>query len=218
MRITPMKLYYAETLNPRKACVVAKYLNAPVEYARVEMLKGEHKRPDYLAINPNGKVPTLAVSEALSIWEADAIMAYFARFAGSDLWPEGDDEIEVMRWLSWGTQHFTRHAGQHYFEYVIKPWLGGNLGAPDPASAEEATRQWRPFAAVLNDHLSGRKYLLGDLLTIADFSVAITLPYAKKAKIPLEDYPHVARWHDRLNELPAWRDPFPLPIPEALAA
>ncbi len=213
-----MKLHYAKTLNPRKACAVAKYLNSPVEFVRIDMLKGEHKEPAYLAINPNGKVPTLEVSDDLSIWEADAIMAYLARFAGSDLMPDGDKQIEVMRWLSWATQHFTRHASQHYFEYIIKPWAGGNFGPPDPAAAEEASKQLRPFATVLNDHLAGRKYLLGDQLTIADFSAAITLPYAKKAKIPLDEFPHIARWHDRLNELPAWRDPFPSPAPDAQAA
>lgn len=213
-----MKLYYAETLNPRKACAVAKHLNSPVEFVRVELLKGEHKQPGYLAKNPNGRVPTLEVSENLSIWEADAIMAYLARFAGSDLLPEGDKQIEVMRWLSWGTQHFTRHTGQHYFEYVIKPWAGGNFGPANPAAAEEATKQWRPNAVVLNDHLASRKYLLGDQLTIADFSVAVTLPYANKARIPLGEFSHIARWHDRMNELPAWRDPFPHPVPEVLAA
>ncbi len=49
-----MKLYYAETLNPRKACAAAKYLNSPVEFVRLELLKGEHKQPAYLAHNPNG--------------------------------------------------------------------------------------------------------------------------------------------------------------------
>jgi glutathione S-transferase len=213
-----MKLYYAETMNPRKACAVAKYLGSPVEFVRVELLKGEHKQPAYLAKNPNGRVPTLEVSDELSIWEADAIMAYLARFAGSELLPKGDRQVEVMRWLSWGTQHFTRHTGQHYFEYVIKPWVGGAFGPTNPAAAEEATKQWRPNAAVLNEHLAGRKYLVGDQLTIADFAVAITLPYAKKAKIPLDEFPNVARWHDRLNELPAWREPFPAPVPEVLAA
>lgn len=209
-----MKLYYAETLNPRKACAVAKYLNSPVEFAYVQLTKGEHKQPGYLALNPNGKVPTLAISDGLSIWEADAIMAYLARFAGSDLLPEDDRQIEITRWLSWNAQHFTRAAGGLYFQYCIKPWIG--LGEPDEAAVQDSINQWRPFAAVLNDHLSGKKYMLGDQLSIADFSVAVTLPYAKKARIPLSEYPNVARWHERMNELPAWRDPFP--IPDALAA
>lgn len=211
-----MRLYYEETLNPRKACAVAKYLNSPVEFVRLEMLKGEHKEPGFLALNPNGKLPTLEISEDNAVWEADAIMAYLARFAGSDLLPDDDKQIEVMRWLSWNAQHFTRHAGTLYFEFVIKPWAG--VGAANPAAAAEAIKQLRPFAAVLDGHLASRKFLLGDQLTIADFSVAVALPYAKKAQIPLGDYPNIARWHDRLNELPAWREPFPQPVPEVLAA
>jgi len=209
-----MKLYYAETLNPRKACAVAKYLNSPVEYVRVELTKGAHKNPEYLAMNPNGKVPTLVVSEDFVIWEADAIMAYLARFAGSDLLPEGDKQIEVMRWLSWGTQHFTRHGGSLYFEFCIKPWIG--LGDADPAAVKSSQEQFRLFAKILDEHLANKKFLLGDQLTIADFSVGVTLPYAKKAQIPLSEFSNVARWHDRLNELPAWRDPYP--VPDALAA
>jgi glutathione S-transferase len=209
-----MKLYYAETLNPRKACAVAKYLNSPVEFVRVELTKGAHKQPDYLALNPNGKVPTLVVSDSLTIWEADAIMAYLAQFAGSDLLPQGEKQIEVMRWLSWSAQHFTRAGGGLYFEFCIKPWIG--LGDADPAAVKASQDQFRVLAKILDEHLASRKFLLGDRLTIADFSVGVTLPYAKKAQIPLHEFPNVSRWHDRLNELPAWRDPYP--IPDALAA
>jgi glutathione S-transferase len=94
-----MKLYYFETLNPRKACAVARYLNSPVEFVRVDLGKGEHKAPSYLAINPNGKVPALTDGDR-KIWEANAIMAYLARAAGSDLLPSDDRQIEVTRWLS----------------------------------------------------------------------------------------------------------------------
>jgi len=201
-----MKLYYFETLNPRKACAVARYLNSPVEFVRVDLGKGENRTPEYLAINPNGKVPALTDGDR-KIWEANAIMAYLARAAGSDLLPGDDQQIEVTRWLSWNADHFTRHAGNLYFQHIIKPHFG--LGAPDAKEVEEATGFFKKFAAVLNDHLRGRKYLLGDTLTIADFATAITLPYADKAKIPYRDYAEVERWHARLNELPAWREPFP---------
>jgi glutathione S-transferase len=136
-------------------------------------------------------------------------MAYLARAAGSDLWPKDDaGQIDVMRWQSWNSEHFTRHAGALYFQHIIKPNLLG--GTPDPKAVEEANGFFRQFAAVLNDHLGGRKYLLDDRLTIADFAAAITLPYAEKAKIPVAEFPAVARWHDRLNELPGWREPFPV--------
>lgn len=201
-----MKLYYFETLNPRKACAVARYLGSPVEFVRIDLSKGENRTPEFLAINPNGKVPALEDGD-LKLWEANAIMCHLACFDGSDLWPRDDRQIEVMRWLSWNADHFTRHAGALYFQYIIKPRFG--LGAVDPAAVEEAQGWVRKFGAVLNDHLQGRKYLVADALSVADFAVAVTLPYASHARIPLDGFTHIERWHDRLNELPAWREPFP---------
>ena len=201
-----MKLFYAETINPRKACAVARYLNVPIDYVHVDLGKGENRTPEYLAVNPNGKVPAFEDGD-LKLWEANAIMCYLARAAGSDLWPGDARQIEVIRWLSWNSEHFTRHAGSLYFQNIVKPALG--LGAPDEAAVKEATGFVRRFGAVLNDHLRGRKYLVGDALTVADFAVAATLPYAAKAKIPVEEFSEIMRWHARLNELPAWREPFP---------
>jgi glutathione S-transferase len=202
-----MKLYYFDTLNPRKACAVARYLGSPVEFIHVDLGKGEHKTPEYLAINPNGKVPALEDGD-LKLWEANAIMCHLAAFDGSDLWPQkAQQQIDVLRWLTWSSEHFTRHAGELYFQYIIKARF--NIGPVDEAAVQEATGHFKKFASVLNEHLSGRKYLLGDALTVADFAVAIALPYASHCRIPLEGFTHIERWHDRLNELPAWREPFP---------
>ena len=134
-------------------------------------------------------------------------MGYLAKAERSDLLPGDERQIDVMRWLSWNSQHFTRHAGMLYFQHIIKPGFFDT--APDPKEVEEATGFFTRFAEVLNDHLRGRKYLVGDGLTIADFSVAVTLPYADKIKLPLDNFPEIERWHARLNELPAWREPFP---------
>jgi glutathione S-transferase len=62
---------------------------------------------------------------------------------------------------------------------------------------------------VLDQHLKGRRWLLGNDLSVADFSVAVTLPYAKSAAIPLDEFSEVRRWHDQLNAFEAWRNPFP---------
>jgi glutathione S-transferase len=201
-----MKLYYAETLNPRKVCAVAKYLNAPVEFVHVDLTKGEQRKPPFLAINPNGKVPALEDGEKL-IWESNAIMGYLARSVGSDIWPSDERQIEVLRWLSWDAQHFSRHGGTLYFEHIIKPIFA--LGPPNEAMAKEATSQVLQYGHILDEHLRGRAYLLGDVLTIADFAVAVTLPYAERAHIPIKEFPEVQRWHGRLNELASWREPFP---------
>ncbi|HET8554240.1 MAG TPA: glutathione S-transferase family protein [Rhodanobacteraceae bacterium] len=201
-----MKLYYDDVLSPRRACAVARYLQSPVEFVHIELGKGEHKTPEYLALNPNGKVPTL-VDGTRVLWEADAIMAHLAARADSDLWPQDGRQIEVVRWLSWNLQHFYRHGSTLYFEYVIKPRY--HLGKLDEQAVEQATKHFRTFAAVLDAHLAQRRWLVGDTLTIADFAVASPLPFAETSHIPLHEFPAIARWHERLCELDAWREPYP---------
>ncbi|HEX5777640.1 MAG TPA: glutathione S-transferase family protein [Xanthobacteraceae bacterium] len=204
--MSDFRLYYSQTLNPQKACAVAKHLGSPVEFVRVELGKGEHKTADFTALNPNQKVPVLDIG-GRTIWESNAIMCFLARFAGSDLWPQDERQVEVMRWLHWDALHFLPAAGEYYFQYVIKPMFG--LGEPDKAALEKASAGFKRYGGVLNEHLKGRRYLAGDTLTIADFAVAVTLPHAKAAHIPVAEFPEIERWHDRLNELPAWREPFP---------
>ncbi|HEY8230335.1 MAG TPA: glutathione S-transferase family protein, partial [Rhodanobacteraceae bacterium] len=151
-----MKLYWFDTVNPRKACAVAKYLQSPVEFVHVDLGRGAHRRPEYLALNPNGKVPTL-VDGARTLWEANAIMCHLAARADSDLWPQDDRQIEVIRWLSWDLAHFYRSGSSLYFEYIIKPRFG--LGDVDPGEVKRASKEWRRFAAVLDDHLHDRRWL-----------------------------------------------------------
>ena len=210
-----MKLYYAETLAPRKACAVAGYLGLPIDYVFVDLRKGEQTRPEYLAINPNGKVPSLVDGEK-NLWEADAIICHLAQRAESDLWPRSvQQQIDVVRWFSWNSQHLYRHAGSLYFEHLIKPWVG--MGEPDPSKVAEAQGFFRKHAGVLDQHLKGRKWLLGDDLSVADFSVAVALPYASSAAMPLDEFPQVQRWHDQLNAFEAWRNPFPVRTAQAVA-
>lgn len=202
-----MKLYYFETINPQKACAVAKHLNAPVEFVRIDLAKGEHKTPSFLAVNPNGKVPAFEDGDT-KLWEANAIMCHLARKAKSDLWPaDPEKQIETVKWLTWNSEHFTRHAGNLYFQYIIKPKF--NLGEPDLKEAEEAIGFFKRFADVLDDHLSSRAFLLGERISVADFAVSVTLPYAERIRLPLDGFKNIQRWHARLNELPGWREPFP---------
>lgn len=207
MADTQMKLYYTETLNPRKVCAVARYLESPVEFVRVDLRRGETRTPEFLALNPNGKVPLLKDGDQY-LWESNAIMCRLSDRAGSDLWPHDDRQIEVLRWLFWDAAHFGRHAGRLYFEHIIKPTILGEP-EPDPQAVAEALGYFRTYANILDQHLTGRSYVVGKSLTLADFALGITLPYAAAARLPIEEFSAIVRWHDRLNALPAWREPFP---------
>ena len=104
---------------------------------RIDLTKGEHKSPEFLAVNPNDKVPALQDGDT-SLWESHAIMVYIAQLAGSDLWPQDKAlHIEVLKWFMWDVAHFSRHASTLYFQNYIKPAFG--MGEPDADLIEEAT-------------------------------------------------------------------------------
>lgn len=209
-----MKLYYSDTLAPRKVCSFARHVGAPVEFIYLRLEKGEHKTPAYLALNPNAKVPTLTQGEKVT-WEADAILCELAKAAAPDYLPDADQQIELIKWFSWNAQHLNRWGGELYFQYLIKARF--NIGPVDQAAVEEATRFFRNYAAVLNDHLAGRKWVMGDRPTIADFSLSVTLPYQESAHLPLDGLAEVQRWHDQLNAFEGWREPWPEVPAQAVA-
>ena len=200
-----MQLYYCEVLNPRKACAAALYLGAPVEMVRVDIFKGAHKTPDFLARNPNGQVPVLQDGASV-LTESNAIMCHMSDRVGADFWPHDGRQIDVLRWLFWDANHFSRWGGELYFQNVILPFVGG---APDAAAVEDAGKSFRRFAAVLDTHLRGRDCIVGESWTVADFAVGAPMAYAAAASLPLDGFPNLTRWYARLDELPGWHNPFP---------
>ncbi len=200
-----MKLYYCETLNPRKACAAARFLNADVDFVRVDLGAGEQRTAEFLALNPNGKVPVLQEGNR-TLWEANAIMCRLSDSVGEDFWPHDDRQIDVIRWLSWDARHFTHYGAELWFENEIKPLLGQ---VPDEKAVEAAETHLQLHARVLDEHLARRRYVVADSVSVADFALAAALPYATSSRLPLDNFLHISRWHDRLNELDAWREPFP---------
>jgi glutathione S-transferase len=199
-----MKLYYSRNLNPRVAVAVARTLEAPVEYVRASP-RDPKQEDEFRRINPNTLVPVL-VEDGRTLWETDAIACRLAMLTQPDFWPSGDDAPELQMWLSWGANHFTRTAAVFYWEYFIKPKIGA--GDADRGAIAAATDDFHRFAAVLEDALSTRTWLIANRLSYADFRVATALPFATASRMPVQKYKRILRWHDRLCEIPAWSDPF----------
>ncbi|MGK9166322.1 glutathione S-transferase family protein [Inquilinus limosus] len=200
-----MKLYYSPNLNPRVAVAVAKYLGSPVEFVRASPMDPRY-REQFRPINPNTRVPILVEEGRAPLWETDAIAFRLSALAGGDFWPTDERMVEILRWVSWSTHHFTRAADVFYFLNLIRPQF---LSRPENQKAlEEAADDLRVFGPVLDEVLAGRTWLVGDHPTYADFRVATALPFAERAGIPVTHHANIMRWHDRLNRIDAWRDPF----------
>jgi glutathione S-transferase len=210
-----MKLYgFPPSPNTWKVRAVAAHLSLPLELELIDLTKGVHRAPAYLALNPTGRTPTLVEGDFV-LWESTAIMQYLASQTANQLWPnEARARADIMRWQSWELAHWGREACQPLIvERLVKRLL--NLGAPDAAVVAKATEAFNREAQMLDAHLAKRSHLVGAGWTLADFSVAAPLFYAKEAELPLEAYPKVREWFGRLSALPAWRDTAPTPVAAA---
>ena len=199
-----MKLLFSRNPNPRLAVAVARHLGAKVEFefaAPRAPGQGERYRP----LNPNLLLPILS-GPGKSLWEADAIACQLSRDARSDFWRTDDDEPAMIQWLSWGKESFARACDMVHFERGTKQRYG--LGPVDQQRVEEGLGRFGTAAAILDVELSGRRWLVGDSVSYADFRMATFLPFNDVAGLPLDDYPSVGRWYRQLEEIDAWRDPF----------
>jgi glutathione S-transferase len=194
--------------NCRRVLATANHLGLDFELVVPDMAAGALKEPSYLALNPNGKVPTLEDGD-FKLWESNAIMQYLASQKPNDLWPENArTRADIARWQFWEANHISRGTGPLAFERVFKPMFLKKEA--DEAEVEKALATFNQFAPVLNGRLEGRDFLLGDL-TLADFSVAADFTYAGPGRFPLDDYPHIQRWLAKLDGVDAWKKSAPQP-------
>jgi glutathione S-transferase len=200
-----MKLYInLASPNVRRVRFTAAVLGIALDEQTIDFTKGEQRRPDYLAINPNGQVPALVDGDFV-LTESRAIMQYLAsKKPESGLLPRDERaRAEVTRWQFWDAAHFSPQLGTLAFQKLMKPMFG--LGEPDKAKIDEALVNFRRYGAVLNQQLEGRQYVVGNALTIADLTLASSLMYARQTDAPLAEIPHVQAWFSRMTEMDAWK-------------
>jgi glutathione S-transferase len=200
-----MKLYHNPlSPNVRRVRLTAAILGLALDEHKLDFAKGEHKHPEYLALNPNGAVPTLVDGDFV-LTESRSIMQYLAaQKPESGLLPKDErGRADVTRWQFWDSSHFSPQLGTLGFEKVFKGMMG--LGEPDLAKVTEALNNFRRFAGVLEKRLEGKKFVVGNALTIADLTLASSLMYAQALELPLAEFPNMKTWFESITALDAWK-------------
>jgi glutathione S-transferase len=189
--------------NSRKAEAVIDHLGLNVRVVHHDFAGGGLRRPEYLALNPSGMVPTL-VDGAFTLWESNAIMQYLADKAGDGALLPRDPQkrADVLRWQCWELAHFNRAFGTLAFETVAKPAL--NFGPADASLVAAAQAGLERFAPVLERHLAGREQMVGDGVTIADYSMITFEGYRKVVPFDWTPYPNINRYFDRMHHDGSW--------------
>jgi len=197
---------YVFPASPRsfKVMALANHLGIDHELRPLNAAQGEHKAPPYAAMNPNMRAPTLK-DGAFVLWESNAILQYLAaQKPESGLLPRDERaRLDVTRWQFWELAHWDPACVIFGFEYVAKPAFG--MGPPDMAAIAKATPQFERAAKILDDQLKGRKFVTGDALTLADFSIGAFMAQAERAHYPVAPFAEIKRWYAGLAALPSWQ-------------
>lgn len=199
-----MKLYDNRfSPNAKRPRVCAAELGIDLEIVPVDFAKGDPRRPEYLAKNPMGKVPTLE-DDGYVLWESPAMLVYLAtKHPDRGLLPSDPrGRADAMRWMFWNASHLESGVFTVGFERVIKPMMGG---APDELRVAAGQKEVDRYAPILNAHLEGKPWMLGGAFSIADIDLGTTVEFGAAVGIDLGPYPHVAAWLRRLQAREAWQ-------------
>jgi glutathione S-transferase len=201
----PIKLYDGQrSPHARKVRLLAAELGIALDRIALDFQKGDLRAPEYLAKNPNGRIPTIE-DHGFVLWESAAILKYLAAkrpergFAPAD--PAAQAQID--QWLFWWTADPEAAFSRLIWERRVKPFLG--KGGNDPNIIADAQASLDRFLPVLDRQLAGKDYVLGKL-SIVDFSMAPVLDIMPFVGVDLAAYANITAWLERLRARPYWKD------------
>jgi GST-like protein len=193
-----IKFYYNLAPNPTKVALALEEMGLPYELVPVDTRKGDQHKPEFLAINPNAKVPAI-VDDGTAIFDSNAILLYLAEKTGKFLGPKsGPKRGELLSWMMFVASGIGPYSGQavHFRNF-----------APEPKEYAvtrytfEATRHWN----ILNDRLAKHRYVVGDEYTVVDMATwgwSRLVPFVLGPDA-LGTMPHLKRHLDEISARPA---------------
>lgn len=199
-----LTLYTAPLSSALPVVHALEELDVPHERVVLDLQAGDQRRPEFLALNPNGKVPALVV-DGTPMFEALAIIQWLGDRYGvaRGLWPAPDapERREAMAWSTWMYVSFSS---------VFKRLFLASNDRADPAlhhagQAAAAQTELADLLRVLDERLAGRDHLVGEQFTLADLMVASGLTYATFAGVRTEGYDHIEAWLECFHARPAYQ-------------
>ena len=196
-------LYTYGTPNGRKISIMLEEIGIAYNTHKIDIAKGEQFSEEFLALNPNGKIPAIVDRETgISVFESGAILIYLAEKTGKLLPTEPSARFDVLQWLMWQMGGFGPMFGQ--LSHFVR-------SAPEklPYPIDRYKKEVQRLTAVLEKQLTNREFICGDY-SIADIAI---FPWVKGyeflkgsevlAGFALDEYPNVLRWSQMLEQRPA---------------
>ncbi len=186
-------LYYGATPNGQKVSIALYELGLPFQLHPVDIMAGEQFTPEFLAINPNNKMPAIVDSDgpggrSITVWESGAILIYLAEKSGGLIPTDAHDRVEMLKWLFFQMSAIGPMAGQMaFFAYYAREKV--------PMAIERYRNELNRQMRVMEGHLQGRDYF-ANTYSIADIAI---LPWWRSLRaITEEPRPALEAWENRL--------------------
>lgn len=190
-------LYTASTPNGWKASITLEELNMPYEVHAIDLMSNQQKEPEFLAVNPNGRIPAIVDRDAdnFAVFESGAIMVYLAEKAGKLLPTDAKGRSLVMQWLMFQMGGVGPMMGQanvffRYFPEKIQPAI------------DRYQNESKRLFTVLDGHLKDNEFLAGDF-SIADIANWSWVRTHAWSGVDIDDLPNLQRWVDVIAARPA---------------
>ncbi len=191
-----LRLYdYLESGNGYKVRLLLAQLGIPFERVELDITRGESRTDDFLARNPNGRIPTLELEDGSHLAESNAIQWYLAE--GTPLLP--DDRLlraQVLQWM-----FFEQYSHEPYVA-VVRFWAHQGLLDEKGGEVEERRRRGHEALAVMERHLGDHDFLVGGAYSIADIALYAYTHVADEGGFDLRPYPALRAWLDRVATQP----------------
>ena len=195
-----LKLYYAPMSRAVRPRWVLEEIGAPYELVKIDLAKNEQKRPEYLAVNPNGTVPALEDGD-LRLFESAAICQYLAdKFPEARLAPPPGTPARGLyyQWIHYAMSGIEPPAVTIFMHTMRRP-----EAERIPRLVDEARAQLGAVLRVVEGALAGREYLLGREFSAADVMIGSTLRWCAMMGLLGTDLPHTTAYLERLAARPA---------------
>ena len=193
-------LYTAATMNGYKPVIFLEEAGVPYDLTLIDFSKKEQKAPEYIKLNPNGRIPTIVdrSNGDFAVFESGAILWYLAEKYGAFLPEDANGRSEVLQWLMFQMAGIGPMMGQAmYFQRIAAP-----NGHDEPFSIRRYVDETRRLLDVLNTRLAGRDWIAADTYSIADMAIypwARAYPWAKVSVDGLDD---LSAWFKRMDARP----------------
>jgi len=198
----------ATSSNVQKVMWLCAELSLPHERIDAGGPFGGTREPAYLAMNPNGLIPTIADDDFV-LWESNTILRYLAnRHAARDWYPvEPRSRAQVEKWMDWSTTTFGPALFNAFWQLVRTP-----EAERDAASIADSARRTGTVLRIADAQLTGRAFLCGDAPTLADICVGVNAYRWFELPLDRPELPALRAWYERLAQRKPYRDVVMIPI------